>query len=104
MNYKFYVIVLVIVIMMLLVMKFGSFMTSNSKLNLIFDIEDGTFQKKINMRTWRTLQVICACPHICSWSTSICILHGTQKFHPIVKYKHRHYQISSGARVSLDYS
>ena len=26
-------------------------------------------------------------------------LHGTQKFHPIVKYKH--YQISSGARASL---
>ena len=26
-------------------------------------------------------------------------LHGTQKFHPIVKYKH--YQILSGARASL---
>ena len=26
-------------------------------------------------------------------------LHGTQKFHPVVKYKH--YQISSEARVSL---
>ena len=26
-------------------------------------------------------------------------LHGTQKFHPIVKYKH--YQISSEARASL---
>ena len=26
-------------------------------------------------------------------------LHGTQKFHPIVKYKH--YQISSGTRASL---
>ena len=26
-------------------------------------------------------------------------LHGTQKFNPIVKYKH--YQISSGARASL---
>ena len=26
-------------------------------------------------------------------------LHGTQKFHPIVIYKH--YQISSGARASL---
>ena len=26
-------------------------------------------------------------------------LHGTHKFHPIVKYKH--YQISSGARASL---
>ena len=26
-------------------------------------------------------------------------LHGTQKFHPIVKYKH--YQNSSGARASL---
>ena len=26
-------------------------------------------------------------------------VHGAQKFHPIVKYKH--YQISSGARASL---
>ena len=29
-------------------------------------------------------------------------LHGTQKFHPVVKYKH--YQISSGARASLQLS
>ena len=29
-------------------------------------------------------------------------LHGTQKFNPIVKYKH--YQISSGARASLNYN
>ena len=41
----------------------------NSKLNLIFDKEDGTLKKKINVRTWRTLQAICVCPQICNWST-----------------------------------
>ena len=44
------------------------------------------------MRTWRTLQVICACGHALRFAGG---LDGTQKFNPIVKYKH--YQISSGA-------
>ena len=50
----------------------------------------------LNMRTWRTLQVICTCHHI-----FIIGLHSTHEFHPIVKYEH--YQISSGARASLHY-
>ena len=52
----------------------------------------------LNIPTWRTLQAICACHQICSWST----IHGTQKFHPMVKEEH--YQIikiSSGARACL---
>ena len=48
------------------------------------------------MRTWRTLQAICA-SHALRF---VFDLHGTQKFHPIVKYEH--YQILSGTRASLN--
>ena len=47
------------------------------------------------MRTWRTLQVI-AYAYALRFAVGP---HGTQKFHPVVKYKH--YEISSGARASL---
>ena len=66
----------------------------NSKLNLIFDQGDGTFQTK---------KIMCAPgEHYRRYAHAIRLgvgLHSTQKFHPIVNYKH--YQISSGARASL---
>ena len=52
-----------------LCLKFASFITEYSKLNLIFDNEDGTFPKKFNARHWRTLQAIGACSQICNGST-----------------------------------
>ena len=53
------------------------------------------FQKLFNVDHWRTLQAIYIYAHVLRFATG---LHGAQKFHPIVKYKH--YQISSGARSS----
>ena len=37
------------------------------------------------MRTWRTLQAICDYAHALRFAVG---LHGTKKFHPILKYKH----------------
>ena len=64
------------------------------KLNLIFDKEDGTFQKKNLMYTLGE--------HFRRYAHALKFAVGlpdTQKFQPIVKFIH--YQISSGARTSL---
>ena len=52
------------------------------------------FRIFLNMCTWRTLEALCV------YAIRFVVgLHGTQKFHPIVKYEHD--QISSGARACL---
>ena len=64
---------------------------SHIKLSKYCDID----ARLLIMHTWRTLQAIYAA-HTLKFAVG---LHGTQKFHLIVKYKH--HQISSAAQTSL---
>ena len=58
------------------------------------------FKKYFNVRIWRTLQAICACPQIFNWFTYRAdYMESKNSTQLLIKYKH--YQVSNGALASL---